>query len=103
MNASRRMKRAASMPVKRIWRANTLTTVRVHVRLSAAARRTAQISAAVDSGTLDPDTLYVTGDADRFASWQAQYGDKTDYITWDIAAAGIYDRRDEYYFMAPKQ
>ena len=64
---------------------------------------TAQTSAAVDSGTLDPDTLYVTGDADRFASWQAQYGDKADYITWDIAAAGIYDRRDEYYFMAPKQ
>ena len=60
-------------------------------------------SAAVDSGTLDPDTLYVTGDADRFASWQAQYGDKADYITWDIAATGIYDRRDEYYFMAPKQ
>ena len=29
--------------------------------------------------------------------------DKADYITWDIAAAGIYDRRDEYYFMAPKQ
>ena len=43
---------------------------------------TAQTSAAVDSGTLDPDTLYVTGDADRFASWQAQYGDKADYITW---------------------
>ena len=43
------------------------------------------------------------GDADRFASWQAQYGDKVDYITWDIAATGIYDRRDEYYFMAPKQ
>lgn len=64
---------------------------------------TAQTSAAVDSGTLDPDTLYVTGDADRFASWQAQYGDKADYITWDIAATGIYDRRDEYYFMAPKQ
>ena len=60
-------------------------------------------SAAVDSGTLDPDTLYVTGDADRFASWQAQYGDKADYITWDIAATGIYDRRDEYYFMAPQQ
>ena len=56
---------------------------------------TAQTSAAVDSGTLDPDTLYVTGDADRFTSWQAQYGDKADYITWDIAAAGIYDRRDE--------
>ena len=64
---------------------------------------TAQTSAAVDSGTLDPDTLYVTGDADRFASWQAQYGDKADYITWDIAATGIYDRRDEYYFMASKQ
>ena len=64
---------------------------------------TAQTSAAVDSGTLDPDTLYVTSDADRFASWQAQYGDKADYITWDIAATGIYDRRDEYYFMAPKQ
>ena len=29
--------------------------------------------------------------------------DKADYITWDIAATGIYDRRDEYYFMAPKQ
>ena len=57
----------------------------------------------MDSGTLDPDTLYVTGDADRFASWQAQYGDKADYITWDIAATGIYDRRDEYYFMASKQ
>ena len=55
------------------------------------------------SSTLDPDTLYVTGDADRFASWQAQYGDKADYITWDIAATGICDRRDEYYFMAPKQ
>ena len=29
--------------------------------------------------------------------------DKADYITWDIAATGIYDRRDKYYFMAPKQ
>ena len=29
--------------------------------------------------------------------------DKADYITWDIAATGIYDRRDEYSFMAPKQ
>ena len=29
--------------------------------------------------------------------------DKADYITWNIAATGIYDRRDEYYFMAPKQ
>ena len=29
--------------------------------------------------------------------------DKADYITWDIAATGIYDRRDEYYFMEPKQ
>ena len=29
--------------------------------------------------------------------------DKADYITWDITATGIYDRRDEYYFMAPKQ
>ena len=64
---------------------------------------TAQTSAAVDSGTLDPGTLYVTGDADRFANWQALYGGSADYITWDIAATGIYDRRDQYYFMAPKQ
>ena len=45
----------------------------------------------------------MTADADRFARWHAQYSNKADYITWDIAATGIYDRRDEYYFMAPKQ
>ena len=51
-------------------------------------------SAAVGQRHAGPDTLDVTGDADRLPAGGHSYGDKADYITWDIAATGIYDQRD---------
>lgn len=63
---------------------------------------TAETSRQADEGTIYSDLLYVTGNEDRFARWQALYGDGADYITWDIASTGIYDRSDVYYFMLPK-
>ena len=64
---------------------------------------TASAQEEADSGTIYPDILYVTPNADRFALWQELYSDKADFITWDIKSTGIYDRCDQYYFMLPRQ
>lgn len=64
---------------------------------------TAQARAEADEGTLYPDMLYVTSDADRLAKWQELYAGRADFITWNIASTGIYDRCDTYYFMLPEQ
>ena len=64
---------------------------------------TANARAEADEGTIYPDMLYVTSNADRLAHWQELYGDRADFITWNVTAAGVYDRCDTYYFMLPEQ
>lgn len=47
----------------------------------------AEITCALDNGTLDggldPNTVYVTRDEQRFAGWQTLYAENADFIRWE--------------------